>query len=262
MSRLASDFQGSLSHRAFWAYAVWLDMVTKYRRTRLGIVWLVLPPITYILGLGYLYSLIMGQDPWYFIPHLGMGYVLWRFAIQSITESADVFSTHQAFIMDGRVRFTDYVLRVFAKASLYMAIGFLILLAVVLVDPRVSIERIPLLLVTVPIYVFNVLWMAMLVALIGARFRDTRELISTGLIFGFLLTPIIWDASAVPADSFRGMVVRFNPFFHLIEFVRAPLLGQWPELQTIAVIAGLTIVGWVSTSLFYARYSRFVPLWL
>lgn len=262
MSNLITDFRGSLSHRAFWAYAVWLDIVTKYRLTRLGVVWLILPPVAYILGLGNLYALIVNKDPWYFVPHLGLGYVLWRFAIQSVTESADVFTTHQAFIMDGRVRFTDYVLRVFAKSSLYMGIGFLVLLGVFVFDPLVKLEAIPLLLVTVPIYVLNVLWMAMLVALLGARYRDTRELISTGLIFGFLLTPIIWDASLVPPDSVRGVVVRFNPFFHLIEFVRAPILGHAPDTQSLIVVAGLTVFGWLTAVAVYARYSRFVPLWL
>ncbi|MCF7221321.1 ABC transporter permease [Marilutibacter chinensis] len=262
MNRLISDFRGSFSHRAFWAYAVWLDVVTKYRRTRLGILWLVLPPVAYILGLGNLYAVIVGRDPWYFVPHLGVGYVLWRFAIQSVTESADVFTVHQAFIMDGRVRFTDYVLRVFARSSLYMAVGFLVLLVVFLVDPLVELKAIPLLLITVPIYVLNVLWMAMLVALVGARYRDTRELISTGLIFGFLLTPIIWDASLVPPDSIRGMVVRFNPFFHLIEFVRAPILGHFPEVHSLVAVAALTLFGWGAAAVVYSRYSRFIPLWL
>lgn len=260
--RLLHDMRASLKERAFWAYATWLEMITRYRRTRLGVLWMVLPPITYVLGLGYLYAHMMSKSPAEFIPHLGIGYLLWRFAIQTITESSDVFVSHQAFIMDGRTRFTDYVLRTFAKSVLYLGIGFVVMVAVLLFDPLIHDALIATLLVTVPIYMINVLWMAMVVALLGARVRDTREVISTGLIFGFLLTPILWDVSLVPADTFRGAVMRFNPFFHLIEFVRAPVLGVMPENSTLWVIGVMTIAGWGLAASLYSRYARYVPLWI
>lgn len=259
---LLRDMRGSLSEREFWAYAVWLDMLTRYRRMRLGVFWLVLPPLAYVLGMGYLYAHLMGSDPARFIPHLGFGYILWRFAIQTITDASDVFYGHQAFIMDGRVRFTDYILRTFAKSFLYFVVGFLILFAVLLVDPVVEAAWLPTLLITIPLFILNVIWMAAVVALIGARFRDTKEVISTGLIFGFLLTPILWDASLVPPDTLRGVLMRFNPFFHLIELVRAPALGVMPETLTLFVIAGMTVLGWLFAAVFYNRYARFVPLWI
>lgn len=262
VTRLLCDLRSSMGEREFWAYAVWLDLVSRYRRMRLGVLWLLLPPLTYVLGLGFLYSHMMGSDPARFIPHLGLGYIMWRFAIQMLTESADVFAIHQAFIMDGRVRYTDYVLRTFAKSALYFGVGFLVVFGVLLVTPLVKNLWLLSLVVTLPIFALNVVWMSMVISLFGARFRDTREIISTGVIFGFLLTPVLWDASMVPPDTIRGLVMRFNPFFHLIEFVRAPVLGLMPEDVTLWVTAGMTVLGWLGAAYLYRRYARFVPLWI
>jgi ABC-type polysaccharide/polyol phosphate export permease len=259
---LFDDIRSSLQHRAFWAYATWLEVITRYRRTRLGVLWMVLPPVIYVFGLGFLYAHMMGQSAAAFIPHLGIGYILWRFAIQMITESGDVFALHQAFIMDGRTRFTDYVFKTFAKSFLYFVVGLVIVLVALFFNPLVNKLSIATLALTLPVFILNVIWMSTIIALVGARIRDTKEIISTGLIFGFLLTPILWDVSLVPPDTLRGVLVRFNPFFHLVEFVRAPVLGAMPEALTLSVVAAMTLLGWLAAALFYNRYARYVPLWI
>ena len=262
MNSFMQDMRASMRERAFWAYAVWLDMITRYRRMRLGVVWLLMPPVAYVVGLGFLYGHMMNKDPAVFLPHLGFGYILWRFAIQTISEASDIYNVHKAFIMDGRVRLTDYILRPFAKSLLYFVVGLLVVIVVCLFNPRVSWGDLGTLAISLPIFVLNIIWMASLVAAIGARFRDTREVINTCLIFGFLLTPILWDAALVPPDTVRGVVMRFNPFFHLIEFVRAPALGMIPEASTVVVVLAMTVGGWLVASLVYRRYSRYIPLWV
>ena len=42
MIQLLRDIGRSLREPEFWAYSSWLDIVTKYRRSRLGIIWLLL----------------------------------------------------------------------------------------------------------------------------------------------------------------------------------------------------------------------------
>lgn len=259
---LFRDFRASLHERAFWAYAVWLDIITHYRRTRLGPIWMLVPPLVYMLGLGFLYAHIMGKDPAKFIPHLGFGTMLWRLAVRAITDSAGVFASHQPFIMDGRTRYTDFVLRAFAKSFLYFAVGFVEILIIIAFVPSISALGMMSLAVTLPVFILNVLWISVVVALLGARFPDIKETIGTVLIFGFLVTPILWDASMVPPDTLRGTVMRLNPFFHLIEFVRAPVLGATVEVSTYCVIGFMTVFGWIVSTLLYKRYARFVPLWI
>ncbi|MGH6861308.1 MAG: hypothetical protein ACRECY_13705, partial [Phyllobacterium sp.] len=165
-------------------------------------------------------------------------------------------------IMDGRVRFTDFILRTFAKSFLIFIVGLLVVVAIVLIVSPVNPVWLLTLAVTLPVLFLNILWMSIIVSLFGARFPDTKEMIGTILIFGFLLTPILWDASMVPPDTIRGLVMRFNPFFHLIEFVRAPALGGSPEVTTLYVIGAMSVLGWTAAAILYRRYARFVPLWI
>ena len=95
-----------------------------------------------------------------------------------------------------------------------------------------------------------------------ARFPDIGEVIHTVLVVGFLLTPILWHIEKFPPGTLRGTLARLNPAFHIIEMVRAPVLGAVPEKTTIAAIALLTLGGWLLAMFLYRRYARFVPLWI
>lgn len=255
------DFISSLKRPDFWAFSSWLDLATKYRTSSLGVIWIFLPPIAYVFGIGYFYSLLFGVDSLSFMVHLGVGYLLWRLITQVITGASTTMAAHRAFILDGRTRYTDYVLRIIAKALFYFSITLVVLVPLVgLTNP--SLLGVASLVLTLPLFFINVLWIAVAVAVLGARFPDLHELSTTVFIFGFLLTPIVWRAELMPADTWRGFAARLNPAFHLLEMVRAPLLGEPVESSTIVVIAVMTIGGCVLASVIYRRYSRYIALWL
>src|SRR5688572_7748001 len=87
---LLAQFGDSFRQPAFWAYSSWLDIVTKYRRSRLGVFWLFVPPLLYVWGLGFFYSGLMGAVDASFICHVGVGFLLFRLMSTVITESSGV----------------------------------------------------------------------------------------------------------------------------------------------------------------------------
>jgi ABC-type polysaccharide/polyol phosphate export permease len=111
------------------------------------------------------------------------------------------------------------------------------------------------------IYV-NALWISAVFSLIGARFPDFGQLLGTTSIFLFLLTPIIWYPDQMPADSLRGQLMRFNPFYHLVTVFRAPILGEHVETFSLYYIGVMTVLGLALATFLYRRYARFVPLWI
>lgn len=246
----------------FWAYSSWLDIVTRYRRSRLGLFWMLLPPVLYIAGIGYFYGRLLGADLPHFVPHLGAGYLLFRLISMVINDAASVLPAHQAFILDGRVRLTDFVLRVIAKSLFYFISALPVLVVAVSLAPGVSVPGVVLALLGMLLLLANLLWIATIVGLLGARFPDIHELMGSIFIFAFILTPILWDAGRAPAATVHGMLMRANPLFHLIEIVRAPLLGTSLDSTTPPYLALMTVLGWCGAYVFYRRYWRFVPLWL
>jgi ABC-type polysaccharide/polyol phosphate export permease len=262
MRSLARDLAGSLKHPEFWALSSWLDIVVRYRQSRLGIFWLVAPAIVYIWGLGGLFASMMGLGLALFAAHVALGYVIFRVVSSAIIESTTAFSSSGAFILDGHLRLTDFVLRVLAKALFYFTMSLPVVAVALAIHPAIQWEGFAYALASFPLVVANALWIGILFALVGARFPDLSQFIGNVFMFAFLLTPIIWHADSMPADSVRGMLMRLNPLFHMVEVVRAPILGEPLGSATFWYLGAMTLLGWAAAILAYRRYARFVPIWI
>lgn len=263
---MKASFLGHLRDSArfpeFWTYSSWLDIVTKYRRTRLGLIWIVIPVAVFVAAIGSIYSRIMGHQPEFYIPYLAIGYVVWRFIVQCTNEAAGILRGHKSFIMDGRTRLTDFVLRSLGKAFFHFMCTVVVILGALIWSPQTHWWVIFTMLLTFPLVVINMIWWSACMSLVGARHADAGELINTALRFGMLLTPILWVGSRFEAGTLGWYAIQANPAYHLITFVRAPMIGETVSMLTYTYLAVMTVGGWLLALVLYRRYARFVPLWI
>lgn len=259
---IARDLRASLAEPAFWCYASWLDVIVKYRRTSLGLLWMLLPPFVFTVALGSIYSRLMGYEVAAYLPYLAAGYLLWRVIIQVLSDSTAVLRAHKPFIFDGRVRLTDYLLRVQAKAWLYFAGSIPLLAGIFAWSSETSVIHLASLLVTLPFFMLAMLILAVHMAFFGARYPDTAEFTNTILVFAFLVTPILWYPDQMHGGFVLHVAALVNPAYHLMELVRRPLFGEMPGTRTLLYLAAFFVVGSASSAWLYRRYSRFVPLWI
>jgi ABC-type polysaccharide/polyol phosphate export permease len=94
---------------------------------------------------------------------------------------------------------------------------------------------------------------------LGARFRDIGPAVGSAMNLLFILTPIFWVPTEQQAQS---PILRFNPFYHMLEVVRAPLMGHWgaPEHWLMASLAALAAL--VVGSAVYVRMRATLIYWL
>lgn len=262
MASFLKHLQGSTRSPEFWAYSSWLDIVTKYRRTRLGIAWIFLPVAIFVGAIGSIYSRIMGHDPAFYIPYLATGYVVWRFMVQCTNESASILRGHKPFIMDGRIRLTDFVLRSLAKAFFYFVCSLVVVFAALWWSPDMHWASMFTMLLTFPLVIVNMMWWSTCMSLIGARHPDAGEMVNTMLRFGMLLTPILWVGERFEQGSWGWWAIHLNPAYHLINIVRDPVLGQAVDQSSLVFVGVMTLLGWGLAIALYRRYARFVPLWI
>lgn len=261
-SSIFAHLSDSFRRPEFWAYSSWLDIVTRYRRTRLGLLWLLAPVAVFMLITGPLYAKVFNRDLASFMIHLGMGYAVWRLMVMVLNDSVGAFRSNKSFILDGNTRLTDYTLKSIAKSLFYFVFSMIGMFAVLVWSPAVPLLAIPSLLITIPVVLLNLIWVGYSLSILGARFPDLGEVLNTVLMVGFLFTPIIWEGERYPADSIGGVVVRLNPAFHLLEIVREPLFGRMPPTSSIMFIVLLTLLGWLLAISLCRRYSRYVPIWI
>lgn len=259
---LLTDIAASLRSPEFWAFSSWLDIVVRSRQSRLGIFWLVSPVIVYIWGVGYFFANMMGMPLARHAAYVAIGYIVFRCVSGIVSDATSAFASAGAFILDGHVRLTDFVLRVVATAVFHVLLSTPVLIVALVLSPETQWLGVMVALLVFPAVVLNGVWVAVLLALLGARFIDLRHLVSNIFMFTFLLTPIVWHADMMPAGSLRGSIMRFNPFYHLIEVVRAPILGTPIDPTSLPYLAGMTVVGWCMAVFAYRRYARYVPLWV
>lgn len=262
MQSIVRDLRGSMKEPAYWCYASWLDIIVKYRRTSLGMLWMMLPPFVFTVVLGTIYSQLMGFPKQHYLPYLGSGYLLWRIIIQVLSESTNTLRAHKPFIFDGRTRFTDYMLRVLAKALLYFLGSIPILIGLFAWSPETSVINLVSLIVTLPIFMLAMFIISVHLAFFGARYPDTAEFTNTILMFAFLVTPIMWYPNQVHGGPVLHVVSMLNPAYHLMELVREPLYGHLPTAKSLVYLSVFLTVGGVSCAWLYRRYSRFVTLWI
>jgi ABC-2 type transport system permease protein len=95
--------------------------------------------------------------------------------------------------------------------------------------------------------------------LLSARFRDVPQIVTNAMQVAFFLTPIIWLPELLPG---RALVLTFNPFFHAVELVRAPLLGTAPPLRSWLAMLAATLAGSAVALAMYVRYRRRIAYWI
>lgn len=259
---LSEDLKASFRHPAFWAYGTWLDLLTRYRRSFIGPLWMLVPPAMYMFGLGFFFAERRGKELVGFMASLGLGYLMFRLVSGIIVESASVFTHHSAFIMDGNTRLTDYTMRAITKALIHFGVGLPLVMVVAYLADSLHLAGLLPALLGLLFSMVALISLSGLIALFGARYPDFGELLGSAMLLGFVLTPIVWEASSAPAGTVRGTLMRMNPIYHFVEIVRAPLLGITVEPLTylylgIGALIVLPMWWWA-----YRRYSRLVPIWI
>ena len=100
-------------------------------------------------------------------------------------------------------------------------------------------------------------------ALISASLPDTKEIMNAAFRIGFLATPIIWMVDRVSViDASRDVVrfyVEFNPFYHMIEVVRGPILGSDYQ-HSIFVVFCMIILLTIINSIIYKKQKNLMEM--
>jgi lipopolysaccharide transport system permease protein len=85
------------------------------------------------------------------------------------------------------------------------------------------------------------------------------QIVAALMQIAFYITPIIYRPNALTRFSF---IVDLNPLAHLIELVRAPLIGEWPSATTWGVAVGLAVAGWLFALGLTGRYLKRISYWV
>ncbi|QMV12961.1 ABC transporter permease [Vibrio spartinae] len=249
---------------ALFSYHVWLilgwhDIKQRYRRSVLGPFWFTLSTLIMVGVLGILYSTLLNQDITDYLPYLGVGLVVWQYISTCLNEGSNTFIVYGYIMKQVRMPLTTHVTRVIWRnvIILFHSLPVVVFLMVVFGHP-ISWEIVWL----VPgmlLLVLNTLWMSIALSIICTRYRDILPIVTNLVQIAFFFTPIMWSKDLLKD---RAWAADINPFHHMIEIVRAPILGEPISLLSWAWSVALVIVGFIFAQYLMQKCRNRVPYWL
>ncbi len=253
------DAWGGLKLWRLWFTLGWSDILQRYRRSMLGPFWLTASMAVMVISLGLLYGQLLKVATSELIPFICVGLIIWGFISSILNEAGGVFVGNELFIKQIRLPYTVYVWRFVWSKTIIFAHNFIIYLAV-LIYFRIWPGEI--LLLAIPGFIIiavNGLLVSLYLGMISARFRDVPQIVASATQVVFFLTPVLWKPELLARHRY---VADWNPFYQLIEIVRAPLLGHWPTLSNVAVSLAVTVLNLAIAAAFFPRFRARIAYWI
>ena len=254
-----ADWKAALASYPFWWRFGLLDIRLRYRRTLLGPFWVTLSFGVSAVALSLVYSLLFNVATGSYFVYLIAGLAVWSFMATLITEGCTTFVRHSQLIQQQPLPLLVHPLRSVVGAFLIFAHN-LVVVVIALAVAGVGVGWPTLLAIpAVAVILVNGVWVALLLGMLCARFRDLPQLVAVLVNIAFLVTPVFWYRQMLAG---RAALVDFNPFYAFLEVVRSPLLGELPPLASVQIVVVATIGGWIVTFLVAARLQSRLTYWL
>lgn len=224
------------------------DIVTRYKRSALGVMWTMLNPLGTMLIMTVVFSQLFHTTAYYPV-YVLTGLVAWNFFSQTTSAAP------QTLLWSGSLVHRVYMPRtVFALTAAGVGLINMVLslmpLAVVMVVLRApltwSLLFVP---VAMLLLVAFALGIGLILSTVVVYFPDVIDIYHIFLTAWLYMSAVFYPYEIIPI-TYRWWFFNLNPIYHLMLLFRDPIYySNWPSLAHIATAAGVAIttlvVGWL-----------------
>jgi lipopolysaccharide transport system permease protein len=238
----------------------WLDIRLRYRGSVLGPFWLTLSTAVMVAALGLLYSTLFKMNLHEYLPFLALSIVLWGYISALVGDACQCFLQAEGLIRSVRMPFTLHAVRTVVRNVLTLGHNVVVIAGVwAIFDTWPGWDGV-LAVPGVVLWLVDSLAICVLLGTFCARFRDIPPIVGSVMQIAFFISPVIWKPDLLQGASARWLPA--NPFYSLLEVVRAPLLHEVPTLLTwtsaLAYSAALCLTAWIV----FARLRSRLAFWV
>lgn len=244
--------------RLAWALARG-DIMHRYRGSVLGPLWLTISTAVMLAALGLLYAQLFRMDVAQYLPWLAVSLIVWNIIAQVVNEAALSLTAVDGVIRQMPLPYSVHALRVVLRNGVVAAHNLpliAVIFAIFGIAPGwVALLALPgFLLIGVAAFSASIL-----LGMVCARFRDIPPIVSSVMQLAFFVSPVIWKPEMV---GHWQPLLPINPFFAVMETVRAPLMGEtggalvW--VMALVWTGLLAAVAWV----FFVRFRGRIAFWV
>jgi len=257
---LNSQIKYCIKHWQTWYYTSWNDLIISYRRTMIGQSWTVLAKLITLTIMCFVWSTIFKLEIKTFFPYLVNGFVIF-FLINSclIDGSTILYLRFKQVYLNIPVPILVLTIRSVAQ-EIFNYLHFLpVILIMYFFIFDFNFLNIILYVAGFIILIINVLLLTMLLALISTRFRDISPLVQALMGAATLLTPIFWKKDML--GEYQNWIY-LNPFTSMVEMVRDPIIGVFPEIKVYLFNFLLMIFLYITNYLLIKSKGQRIIFWV
>jgi ABC-type polysaccharide/polyol phosphate export permease len=240
-----------------WLNTSLYDILIKYRRTKLGPLWLLLSTLFTIIILCFVWSKLLKIEFLEYFSYVFSGFAVWILITNFINDSLTLLSEKYNLFMQNIPG--SLMVYIFRHVS-YGFLNFLHLFPVIIIIMIINFEGNFLSIFyfffgLILILIIAILYTTIL-SILSSRFRDLVPLIQSLFGASLILTPVIWKKEMLGGSE---NYVYLNPLSAYVEVVRDPILSNTPHFFSYLVcFVTIIFLYFIIYLLFRFKGNRFI----
>lgn len=237
------------------------ELKARYRGSVLGFLWTFLNPTLLMLVYALVFGIYMKNNIPHYTYFMFVGLLPWIWFSSAIIGGASTISDRRDLLT--KVRFPAQVLPATVVAT--NLINYLLSLPLMLglglcfgVHPTVHALAFPLVLLGQLLFTMA---LAYVVSALNVALRDLQHVVSNLITLWFFVTPVLYQASAIPA-RLRALVILSNPMAILmVDYQDMFYDHRWPAMKPLlSVVVLSTVLLALASLVFESRREEFAEL--
>lgn len=258
-NHIGNEVRDSFDQWRVWFLMGNQDILMRYRRSKLGPFWISISMASTVIGIGVLYSGIFEAEVGPYLAFISAGFLIWGFISGSLVDGCSALIEAEQHIRSVRVSTSVLCARIIWRNTIIFCHNFvLISLILLFVGLRPTPETI-LVLPGMILLSTTLFALANVLGPLTLKYRDVAQIVASVTQFMFFLTPILWMPNQGRVDA---AWILLNPFFHLVEIVRAPMLGEAPTYLNWMISIGCAVVSGLLACWTWAFSRNRIFVWL
>jgi ABC-type polysaccharide/polyol phosphate export permease len=256
---LTEELLGAVRRYRLWIYLAWSDIRQRYRGSVLGPLWITLSTSIFVAALSVINAELFKAPPEKYIPSLTTGFVIWYFISGTLSESTTGLFSSKGLISQISLPFYVHIFRVITRNLLILAHNAIVVFIVLAWFKTYPTIQIFMIFPSILLVSLILLSAGMILAMIGARYRDIQQVVASMLQVLFFVSPITWEAKQI---SNATWVLHLNPVYYIIDALRSPILGTPVHSNTWTILLLMTATTTAVALWLFNKKRDKIPYWV
>lgn len=256
------DITDGIKRWRIWLMLAYQDIKLRYRRSIIGPFWITISMAVTVYTMAFLYAHIFKQDLAKYFPFLATGMLCWTLVSTIITEVAEGFVAAEGLLKQVKLPYTVYLHRIACRNIIIFLHNVFVLIPILIIYHETAPVNLNTLIVIpgMALLYLNTMTYGMIVAMVGARFRDIAQVIKSLLQVVFFVTPVMWTPDVLGPN--KQFIVTLNPVYAMLDIIRSPMMGKAPSFNSVVAAGIVTAVGLLVSIKFFTRYRARIIYWV